>query len=199
MLTNPVTYRYRWFEGDIPPVFNAITGLKLKDGTIKKQFQDHLVLYGEKAFPNSFGKIFKSTPFADTKAYNDIRSIIESEAQKIGADLRRRLVEQVFSSGRAENARSEYTRQTYRTLVDRAAQMTLDEQLTTNLTSSLEEVTQGIQSSNETGGFLETEGHQILLPPAQSFHTGSSPGTPCLAFRVWDDHRYAPLLTHLDA
>ncbi|KAF2257625.1 hypothetical protein CC78DRAFT_622481 [Lojkania enalia] len=114
---------YRWFDSStdttaIPRIFNTLTSLNLKYSTIRRQFEDSMVLFGPDAYPEL--RIFYSA--FDDPRYEDILAMISSEAKKLKIHLPRRLGDVDFGPafGKARRARSKRTRERYNDLVRRA-------------------------------------------------------------------------------
>ncbi|EDU50387.1 conserved hypothetical protein [Pyrenophora tritici-repentis Pt-1C-BFP] len=115
---------HRWYEDATPTsisqVFNAVTGLQLSPRIVRNQFNNYILLYGGRAFPE-YQRVM-AVPFSDPKVYNEIRDIIDNTAIEFGINLPRRRVEVIFESGQARSAKSPKTRKHYRNLVRRAAE-----------------------------------------------------------------------------
>lgn len=191
---------YRWYHAPdrtvIPQVFNSITSLNLRHNIIKIQFENHIRLYGRKAF-REFERVFHSVPFQDPMGrYEEIKSIIEATAQNLGIPLCKREVETKFPSGRAARAKSEHTRKIYRTLVRQASQNSRPQgsKWPSRLESSSPMSALGGFPTATREKFADSESlvdeDAEVSPASRVCEVTASPvksfDTPCLAFRAWD-------------
>ncbi|KAF2788135.1 hypothetical protein K505DRAFT_315451 [Melanomma pulvis-pyrius CBS 109.77] len=190
---------FRWYERKpiaFGRIWNSIFGLNLPTRKIQNQFENHLRLYGEKAYP-VFGAVF-STPFGGTK-YEESRKLIEAEAQALGIQLHRLEAEVISLSGNAAKAKSVNTRRFYKSLVRRAKASMTENTSTRSQVSTSQVAASQVGTSQLLGGFaLKTNDYNSLEEfvdveeaPTPSTETGylSDVSTTSyhLAFRVWDD------------
>jgi hypothetical protein len=182
-----LTILYRFYEAahstTIPQVFNAITNLELRHNIVKDQFEHHLKLYGGRAFPE-FGRVM-AVPFDDHEGhYNDIHSIIEDAASKLGVQLSKRQTEVKFTSGAAQWAKSPRTRRAFKSLVRRAAQKEKDGERESLVQMPEFEATPlpALHAWNNE----DVEDSPSSLPTIIPVSQRRIPTSHSIAFRVWD-------------
>ncbi|KAF2192254.1 hypothetical protein K469DRAFT_653583 [Zopfia rhizophila CBS 207.26] len=206
---------HRWFEPSAPTdfasIFNSIHGLGLRNHVVQQQFDNHLRLYGAKAFPE-FKKVFVSTPFDDPDGvYNALRLKIGSEAQMLGIEIWRRRTDAAITWGRAAKARSENTRRYYKSLVRRASQSAKQAQpreitikpdhnpnadvLAVHISRQplveIKRNTITIAATDTLSPPLRVQGASTISTYVEGsghWSPQSSPHSWHLAFRVWDDN-----------
>ncbi|KAF1974429.1 hypothetical protein BU23DRAFT_638071 [Bimuria novae-zelandiae CBS 107.79] len=202
---NLVAVLYRFYAADpskLTEVFNEVTGLHLKTEKVKAM-EVYMRQNGPEAFP-FYGAVF-ACPLEDlNEEYAAIRAVIEKAVDSLGIELERRSTEPALSSGRAKNARSEYTRRRFKNLI-RKAQYEHDA-----LSADAPQINSA-RSTIRLGGFaisapqgldeleidVDEDARAVQTEEPNTVQTGSpspSPSQPHqlthLAFRVWDHNSY---------
>ncbi|CAN9267664.1 unnamed protein product [Alternaria sp. RS040] len=194
-----LTILYRWYNDKdattLPRTFNAVTDQDLRLSVIRYQFDNHLVLYGPRAYPE-FGRVM-AVPFDDPmQKYSDKFMIIEETAAKHGINLLRRKVEVKRKSGLAQYARSPTTRRYWKSLVRRTAERerkmscappALNAQELSTQIPPLGGVTLATNVDCEDGErWSDIEELRISRVISTQLSPRSLPTTNSIGFRVWD-------------
>ncbi|KAF5850663.1 hypothetical protein GGP41_010296 [Bipolaris sorokiniana] len=201
-----LTILYRWYDNadqtTLPRVFNYVTGLDLRISVVRYQFENHVLLYGGRAF-SEYARVM-AIPFHDPEGrYNAIRGIIEETATDSGIDLQRRETEIAFDSGAARWAKSPRTRKTYRSLVRRAAQKEKEKGQISRLTepvvlpSDQQEIpisecvlgNVALSTNNQDEErWSDTENPSPRTALVEQVRSSMEPIKRKIAFRVWDEN-----------
>jgi hypothetical protein len=189
---------YRWYDETdsttIPKVFNGITGLGLRHHIVQRQFRDHMVLYGVRAY-SEFGKVLK-IPFHDADGYyEDIHAIIQDTAAELGLRLRRRKVEEKLVLGKAQFHKSPTTRKYWKARVrlmaqqekERAAQKLKPKDSSTRVArlGGFAMTTTWDESDDEV--IVDAEDLSTHLLSLTALRSDSHNKNPHIGLRVWDD------------
>jgi hypothetical protein len=146
------------------------------------RLESHLRFFGPDAFP-VYKTIF-SIPFHDPRdQYKATRDIIEGAAAKLNIKLHRLRKEAISPPGRAKYARSPKIRKVYRGLVKRAKEA--EKRRSTRATSTGGFAVSVDARFEDTEFVVEKDDQTLLLPP--SHPPATSPSTPAIAFRVWQE------------
>ncbi|CAN9301975.1 unnamed protein product [Alternaria alternata] len=194
-----LTILYRWYNDKdaktLPRTFNAVTDQDLRLSVIRYQFDNHLVLYGPRAYPE-FGRVM-AVPFHDPmQKYGEIRAIIEEKAAEYGINLSRRRIEVKRKSGLAQYAKSPTTRKYWNSLVRRAAERERKMScvpLAPNVQGSSAQVPPlgGVTLAadvkyEDEESWSDVEDLNISPVTFMQPSPSSSPTTNSIGFRVWD-------------
>jgi hypothetical protein len=198
-----MTILYRWYEDSdpsvIPYLFNAITGLSLKQKKVHNRFHSYIVSHGGQAIPE-FGQVM-AVPFHDPEGrYNRIHEIIEVTASRIGVELLRRTVEEEHRPGSAKRAKCRKTREHHNRLL-RSAKERGKKKLYPLRVSTLDEPPLRIHSlggltlsmdpmrENEEGWSDTEDQSRAQASPAESPREASTCAYS-IAFRAYDDSSF---------
>ena len=194
-----LTVMYRWYEesdrATIPRVFNEITGLDLRLHIVQRQFRDHMVLYGARAYP-AFGKVM-ALPFHDPDGYYDeIHAIIGATAADLSLVLRRRKVEEKLVSGKAQFAKSPRIRRYWKARVrlmkqqekERAAQKSRPAASVTRKVRLGDFAVCTTWEEDEGEVFVDAEDTFTPLGSPTELPSGLRDKNPHIGFRVWDEN-----------
>ena len=207
-----LTIMYRWYDDTEPTAisktFNAITGLNLRHRVIRSQFENYILLYGGRAFPE-YQRVV-AIPFHDPRGrYDEIRNIIDETAVEFGIDLPRRMADVKFNAGQARSAKSPKTRKHYRDLIRRATikererarrrpqsiepQPELESEPELELELPVQACMLGQTTLIRSFGWEDEEAWSDVEDSLNSMSLSpgtpsrSPPGTRYVGFRVWDE------------
>ncbi|KAF1933924.1 uncharacterized protein M421DRAFT_105 [Didymella exigua CBS 183.55] len=186
----------RWYCGQdrteelriFAKIFNSITKLDIPSKRVRAQFENHLRLYGEEAYP-VFSRVF-SVPFNDPEdSYAELRALVEAEATALNLDLKQRQGDSIVRSGTAKFAKSLKTRTYYQFLVQRVSE---EEEWQANqvaMTGNRIEAPPSLTTMSMAVSMPSEEDWKILTDFEQSPTLKvpePPPLRPHLTFRVWD-------------
>ena len=194
---------YKFYDREdgnaITRAFNQLHGLDLPTRRIKAQFENHLRLYGPRAFPY-YAAVFNCPLEDPDDRFLHVRLELEEAARAVGVLLKRRYTDDTTPSGRAACAKAESTRKNYKTLIRRAEAHRTTETHRATEAMDQSQVPSIMAAPLQIGGFAVTAIQQEEeLVNTNTEEATSEPNTPMsagsaqgvnelhhLAFRVWD-------------